>query len=80
MIENEIIPFEVAVALKFLGFNEPCHYLYNTTDDNPKPFPCDVSGLSQDWNSLYVGETNKHLISAPSREQGFLWLKNNYNF
>lgn len=27
MTENEIIPFEVAVALKFLGFNELYHCL-----------------------------------------------------
>ena len=77
MEQKEIVPFEQAVGLKRLGFNGSCNYLYNSTDDVPKPFLCDV-GLSQDWNSLYIHETNRHLMSAPTFSQVFNWFRINY--
>jgi hypothetical protein len=77
--EKECIPYEQALILKELGFNIPCNYLYNSSDDNPKPYPCDIIGLSQDWNTLYTKDANKHLLSAPLYQQAFRWFKDNYD-
>ena len=79
MPESKFVPFEMALDLKRLGFNNPCTHLYNSTDDKPKPYPSD-SGLSQDWNSLYVYKENEHLLSAPTFSQVFAWLETEYNF
>jgi len=79
MKQKDFIPFQQALELKELGFDEPCGYLYNSSDDNPKPYPCDIIGLSQDWNTLYTKDANKHLLSAPLYQQAFRWFKGNYD-
>jgi hypothetical protein len=33
MIEQEFIPYEQALALKELGFDEPCLFWYNLSDN-----------------------------------------------
>jgi hypothetical protein len=74
-MNKEFIPYQQALTLKELGFNLECGYLYNSTDDNPYPYPCDVIGLSQDWNTLYRKDTNNHLLSAPLYQQAFRWFR-----
>jgi hypothetical protein len=78
MEQKDFIPFQQALELKELGFDEPCGYLYNSSDDNPKPYPCDTLGLSQDWNTLYRKDTNNHLLSAPLYQQVFRWFREKY--
>jgi len=79
MKQKDFIPYEQALELKELYFNEPCGYLYNSSDDNPKPYPCDTLGLIQDWNTLYRKDTNNHLLSAPLYQQVFRWFREKHD-
>jgi len=78
-MNKECIPYQQALELKELGFNLECGYLYNTTDDNHLPFPCDEPGMCKDWNTLYTHNTNKHLLSAPLYQQVFRWFREEHD-
>jgi hypothetical protein len=78
MIEKEFIPYEEALTLKELGFDEPCLFLYNSSHDEPKTFLANPA-YARDWNTLYVHITNKHLMSAPTYSQAFRWLLKHHN-
>lgn len=58
-LEKEFVPYDQALALKELGFDEPCFGFYNDMENN-KPmggnFPCDGRN------------------SAPLYQQAFRWL------
>ena len=62
-MKREFVPYELALKLKELGFDEPCLFLYNSTDDDPKPFLASPPE-AMDWNTLYIEKTNKHLYSV----------------
>ena len=63
-MKKEFITYEQAVALKELGFDEPCFGFYNDMENN-KPmggnFPCDGRN------------------SAPLYQQAFRWFREKYN-
>lgn len=77
-LQQEFITKNQALKLKTLGFNKPCLFLYNLSDDEPKPFLANPPE-PMDWNSLYVKNTNKHLISAPTFSQAFRWFRDKHN-
>ena len=77
-MNKEFIPYEQALELKELGFDEPCLFLYNSTDDEPKPFLASPPEV-MDWNTLYIEKTNKHLMSAPTYSQAFRWFREKHN-
>ena len=64
-MENEFIPYEQALALKELGFDEPCLTSYN---ENGKIFKV--------WeNEIVMGITK---CSAPLYQQAFRWFREKY--
>ena len=67
-IEKEFIPYELALELKKLGFNEPCFTWY-----------WDDIGL---YNGLEYNNHNKNpnLISAPTYSQAFRWFREKYSW
>jgi hypothetical protein len=63
-MKNEFVPYEIALALKELGFDEPCfgYYNYNGTHFfNYKPKTDD-----------------KNLTKAPLYQQAFRWFREKY--
>jgi hypothetical protein len=78
-MEKEFIPYKEAVALKELGFNEPClakYAIYNPKD------PIALFPQSQDFfkgyfnyykNSDYTDKT-----AAPTFSQAFRWFREKY--
>lgn len=69
-MENEFIPYEEALALKKLGFNEPCCQAYRTTGENE---------LSEFYSNPSVVEEwlkRAPFIKAPLWQQAFYWLQN----
>lgn len=76
-LEKEFVPCELAMKLKALGFNRPCLFLYNSSDDTPKPFLASPPE-PMDWNTLYVVRTNDHLLSAPTFSQAFRWFRDDH--
>ena len=67
-MEKEFVPYELAVKLKELGFDEPCFNFY-------------MGGFKELGKIKYVypnnvAETN---VLAPTFSQAFRWFRENYN-
>jgi hypothetical protein len=63
-MEKEFIPYEQALALKELGFDEPCLAIYSFKDLKIGTF----SNLSSTYNT----------ILTPLYQQAFRWFRENY--
>ena len=84
-MEKEFIPYEQALALKDLGFNEPCFgatFTYNSKINDYITF-CGQSNYSGYKNS--EGEEvrkllkDEYYISRPTFSQAFRWFREKYN-
>ena len=67
-IENEFIPYEQALALKELGFDEPCLGNYRLPSNR----------LITEWE---IRNTPEHTLgtSAPLYQQTFRWFREKYD-
>ena len=81
MIEKEFVPYEEALALKELGFNEPCIAWFAETKKlqiAPETYknwtskPCDNSNIAKVFNN--------DCFTAPTYSQAFRWIREKYNF
>jgi hypothetical protein len=63
-MENEFINYTQALALKELGFNEPCIAMYNS------------NGFLFIGEELSIAETE---VLAPIKQQAFRWFREKYN-
>ena len=72
-MNNEFSPYEQALELKKLGFNEECLAFYNSTFRTPNEllYP-QYGGEVGNWN------VENHLISAPLYQQAFRWFREKY--
>jgi hypothetical protein len=73
VMKKEFITYEQALALKEIGFDEPCFGYYNTTwsKQNELLFP-QYAGELENWNEM------THLCSAPLYQQAFRWFREKY--
>lgn len=81
-MEKEFIPYEQALALKELGFDEPCFGWFRSTliPSNFTEFFLETEfGMNEspsDWvNSNFLDEA----CSAPLYQQAFRWFREKYN-
>ena len=66
-MEKEFVPYEEALALKELGFDEPCFAVYFNTSQ-------------QLYFDKYINEFNKDVRTlAPTFSQAFRWFRENQN-
>ena len=65
-MKEEFIPYEEALALKELGFNEECFGYY------------DVTGEMSTKEILFQGEVVS--ITAPLYQQAFRWFREKYGY
>ena len=76
-MENEFIPYEQALALKELGFDEPCLAFYWITGK--------FYIASEHHNCVgfhkqnQLGDYNYDSISAPLYQQAFRWFRKEYD-
>ena len=63
-MKNEFVPYEIALAMKELGFNELCFSYYDY-------------GILEDVE-FYKEKDNGHVI-APLYQQAFKWFRKKYN-
>ena len=65
-MEKEFIPYEIALSLKELGFDEPCFGFYR----KEKLYLCDYKNVNEEKISI---------ISAPLYQQAFRWFREKHN-
>ena len=66
-MEKEFVPYELAVKLKELGFDEPCFGWYSNREGNV---------LRQGYCETYLGIEN--CAKAPLYQQAFRWFREKY--
>ena len=68
-MKNEFIPYQQALELKELGFNEPClgKFFYNHLE------------IGGNWRNDDFKEDPDIFISAPLYQQVFRWFREKYN-
>lgn len=89
-MEKEFIPYEQALALKELGFDEPCMYAWCITREyrikydgkislktDGNPFGQFYKGKS--FNGKYSPNKNKIQCSAPTFSQAFRYFREKYD-
>jgi len=68
-MSKEFIPYEQALALKELGFDEPCFGYYNVSNQE----------LIEDLSNNRTGNDDSRWASAPLYQQAFRWFRENHN-
>jgi hypothetical protein len=74
-MEKEFIPYELALELKQLGFNEPCFkYTYTGDTGNNVNIPCEVlPSKAKNYNEDGL------CVSTPTFSQAFRWFREKHN-
>lgn len=72
-MNKEFTPYEEALALKELGFDEPCFSIYYSKD---KSFSWHHH--KDHTNNEPVLDTGEFNISAPTYQQAFRWFRDEY--
>jgi hypothetical protein len=76
-MNKEFIPYEQALELKELGFNEPCILLYRGLDTQPV---CQMDYyFKTEKNSDFNDETN-YWFTVSTFSQAFRWFREKYNY
>jgi len=82
-MEKEFIPYEQALELKELGFNEKCYGHYdsvgklNTIEDYTRLGANILDMISKEFNSVsYM----KEICSSPLYQQAFRWFREKHNY
>jgi hypothetical protein len=76
-MEKEFVPYEPSLALKELGFDEPCILLYRGLDTQPV---CQIGyEFKTEKNSDYNDETN-YWLTVPTFSQAFRWFREKYGY
>ena len=70
-MQKEFIPYEQSLALKELGFDEPCFYPFQYLAADPNTIDRSYADY-KNWNK------NNKLISAPLYQQAFRWFREKY--
>ncbi len=67
-VEKEFVPYAEALALKQLGFDQPCFAYWNADHSLSKPFLTFVKPFDDEW-----------FIPNPLYSQAFRWFREKYN-
>lgn len=70
-MEKEFVTYERALALKELGFDEPCFAYYQ--HDYRRVY---TSIINQNTNSFWVADGS--IITAPTYSQAFRWFRDRF--
>tara|TARA_R110000772_G_C12949682_1_gene401997 strand:+ start:51 stop:473 length:423 start_codon:yes stop_codon:yes gene_type:complete len=77
-MENEFIPYEQALALKSLGFDEACFGYY----DGNHNLQFMYNGIPEKFTERRMGPADSVLVgwvSAPLYQQAFRWFRDKHN-
>jgi hypothetical protein len=71
-MEKEFVPYELALRMKQLGFNEPCFNLYDFTT---KELMYKIPNIGEVVMFKYDNHNKTNHISAPTFSQAFRWFR-----
>jgi hypothetical protein len=74
-MEKEFIPYEQALALKELGFDEPCFGYYKPNGE----LDYIENHILKDFPYLAKNSEWQDLVAAPLYQQTFRWFREKYN-
>ena len=75
-MEKEFVSYKTALALKELGFDEPCFGYYDTVAVSYLTYPSAINKNSDIENSLSISKQDKNVrCSAPLYQQAFRWFR-----
>ena len=79
-MENEFIPYDVALAMKELGFDEPCYEYFTVSKDGFVTTTSGIPPMSYDFIKKFkVKEEGFKVIVKPLYQQTFRWFREKYN-
>ena len=70
-MEKEFVPYELAVKLKELGFDEPCLTCYDKLEM--------IASHSKNVFDYKNYNTSGYMVSRPTFSQAFRWFREKYN-
>ena len=65
-IENNFVPYQIALDMKSIGFDEPCFNYYGKNNKLPHQLDCMFG---------YRAHFNKNFCLAPLYQQAFRWFR-----
>ncbi len=80
-MEKEFIPYEEALALTELGFNEPCFTESNhkkKCEHHEQPGGCSLPNVHCDYPNCTIDKTVKS-VPLPLYQQAFRWFREKYD-
>lgn len=80
-METQFVPHTESIALKGLGFNEPCLSFYRNMKDGSMLSACNTHNdnqFSTCTNQELKNFTSDEYCSAPLYQQAFKWFRENY--
>jgi hypothetical protein len=75
-MEKEFIPYELALRMKQLGFDEPCFNLYHL---NRRELMYVCPNIGEVATYKYDNHNKTNHISAPTFSQSFRWFRQEHN-
>jgi hypothetical protein len=77
-MQKDFVPYEPALELKELGFDEPCFGFYESTYGKDKVI-IDNSGLITNSNFSKVFNETRFRLVTPTYSQAFRWFREKYD-
>jgi hypothetical protein len=79
-MDLEFIPYEKALALKELGFNELClaYYQKSSVIGDDTILPLIICKDATNWNDYSFSKLGVPFYSAPTYSQAFRWFREKY--
>lgn len=84
-MNKEFIPYKQALALKELGFNEPCFAIWSGFDEKNFSVTDTIRLYSSNFrindtqsSTFYINDFNSRRVSAPTFSQAFKWFRETY--
>ncbi len=80
-MEKEFVPYELAVKLKTLGFDEPClaYYQKSAVIGDDTILPIQIRDQVSNFNDDEYSKLGVPFWSAPTFSQAFRWFGEKYN-
>ena len=80
-MKQEFLPYELAVKLKELGFDEPClaYYQKSAVIGDATILPIQIRNKASNFNNNEYSKMGVPFCSAPLYQQAFRWFREKYD-